>query len=139
MVITRTASYKLNNPKPEIIGKDVSRVPVSFPKVTAKGVETTKEVEVLNNPKVQQTVELLYLFYDGANGQGKGTGTDIDEAIMKIMTDEKLNTQGVDAYIAALRSLNAETLSGNIKELKNGRDYITKFINGAISKQDAEI
>lgn len=142
--ITRKQWYEFWREEPMIIWKDQPYIPLTLPRLDNNwNIESDKTIEIIDNPKIKWSIELLYLFYDWVSKKNN-LSTDIDTEIINIMTDSKLydnenqSANPLDWYIQAIKQLNIK-IAWNNSDLKKWRDAITKFINGTETQQNAEI
>ncbi len=142
--ITRKQWYEFWREEPMIIWKDQPYIPLTLPRLDKNwNIESDKTIEIIDNPKIKWSIELLYLFYDWVSKKNN-LSIDIDNEIMNIMTDPKLydnenqSANPLDWYIQAIKQLNIK-IAWDYSDLKKWRDIITKFINGTETQQNAEI
>ena len=132
--ITRKSWYDFERNKPRIINKDLPYIPLTLPKIDKTWkIESQKSIEIIDDPKIKWSIELLYLFYDWL-AKKNDLKVDIDNEILKIMSDPNLRdnknefANPLDGYMKAIKELNIK-LAGNNPDYKKWRDYITGFIN----------
>lgn len=139
IVISRDVSYGFDRKEPRIIGKDQPYIPLTLPWIDKNWhFESQKSIEIIDNPQIKKSIELLYLFYDGA-AKKEDISLNIDEEIVKIMSNVanyNTNTANpLDGYLKAIKSLNIK-LAGSNKTLAKGCDSITRFINSPKAATD---
>ncbi|MFZ2151253.1 MAG: hypothetical protein WAZ12_02710 [Candidatus Absconditicoccaceae bacterium] len=142
--LVRKSGYAFDRNEPRIIGKDQAYIPLTLPGLDKNGnIESSKTIEIIDNPKIKGAIELLYLFYDGVSKKDN-LGIDIDTEIMKIMTDPKLydnenrGANSLDGYVQAIKQLNIK-IAGDKSDLKKGRDAITKYLNNSGTIESSEL
>lgn len=126
--------YGFERKEPEIIGKDKSWIPLTFPwMIQNLDPNMERRIEIINDPKIIKSLELLYLFYEWVAKKWT-LSLNIDQEVQKIMTDPKIQKSQdtkegkIDSYLTAIRSLNIK-LAWENSDFKKWRDIITGFIN----------
>jgi len=138
-IVSRDLTYGFDRREPRIIWKDQPYIPLTLPWIDKNWhFESKKSIEIIDNPQIKNSIELLYLFYDWV-AKKENISLNIDEEIIKIMSNPanyNTNTANpLDWYLKAIKSLNIKLAGSNTKLVK-GCDTITKFINSPKASTD---